>query len=229
VATRAGQDSDCNPASAGGILGVMLGYRKIPENWKGGIPAIADKKFNYTDFTFHTIVDSTMHRATELVKSTGGRVEGETVVIKVQAPKPTPVKMWDDYGSPVERVPVTDARWQWKGDWKDQSMERRNNKRVTRVASAQGAEATIAFEGTGAMVTGTFLTTGGKAAVYLDGKLDRTVDVYPDEEQPRLGEAVWHAFGLKNGKHTIRLVVSGEPGPGSKGKDVSLEDLVIFR
>ena len=31
IATRAGQDSDCNPASAGGILGVMLGYNAIPE------------------------------------------------------------------------------------------------------------------------------------------------------------------------------------------------------
>ena len=63
VSTRAGQDSDCNPSSAGGILGVMLGYKAIPEEWKSGIPAIADKKFNYTDFTFHTIVDSTEKRA----------------------------------------------------------------------------------------------------------------------------------------------------------------------
>lgn len=31
IATRCGQDSDCNPASAGGILGAMLGYSKIPE------------------------------------------------------------------------------------------------------------------------------------------------------------------------------------------------------
>ncbi len=59
MATRAGQDSDCNPASAGGILGVMLGYKTFPRVWKGGIPGIADKKFDYTDFTFQTIVDST--------------------------------------------------------------------------------------------------------------------------------------------------------------------------
>lgn len=32
IATRCGQDSDCNPASAGGILGAMLGYDNIPEN-----------------------------------------------------------------------------------------------------------------------------------------------------------------------------------------------------
>ena len=44
------------PAPAG-ILGVMLGYKGIPDEWKGGIPAIADKKFSFTDFTFHGIVD----------------------------------------------------------------------------------------------------------------------------------------------------------------------------
>ena len=41
VSTRAGQDSDCNPSSAAGILGVMLGYAKIPDEWKSGIPALA--------------------------------------------------------------------------------------------------------------------------------------------------------------------------------------------
>lgn len=30
IAARCGDDSDCNPASAGGILGTMLGYEKIP-------------------------------------------------------------------------------------------------------------------------------------------------------------------------------------------------------
>ena len=39
VSTRAGQDSDCNPSSAAGILGVMLGYDRIPDVWKAGIPA----------------------------------------------------------------------------------------------------------------------------------------------------------------------------------------------
>lgn len=29
ISTRAGQDSDCNPSSAGGILGTMIGYDAI--------------------------------------------------------------------------------------------------------------------------------------------------------------------------------------------------------
>jgi hypothetical protein len=55
------------------------------------------------------------------------------------------------------------------------------------------------------------------------------VDVYPDEDNTKSGEAVWHAFGLKNGAHTIRLVVLGEPVNGSTGANVEIEDLVYFR
>src|SRR5690606_15747677 len=37
ISTRAGQDSDCNPSSAGGILGTMIGYDSIPKYWKKGL------------------------------------------------------------------------------------------------------------------------------------------------------------------------------------------------
>ena len=37
------------------------------------------------------------------------------------------------------------------------------------------------FQGTGAIVVGSYLTNGGKLDVYVDGKFDRTLDVYSDE------------------------------------------------
>jgi hypothetical protein len=37
ISTRAGMDSDCNPANAAGILGTMLGYSNIPDYWKQGL------------------------------------------------------------------------------------------------------------------------------------------------------------------------------------------------
>ena len=76
IATRCGQDSDCNPASALGVLGVVKGYKAIPNDLKGGIDGIADKKFNYTDYSFRTIVDSTVKQAVTAVKRNGGRQEG---------------------------------------------------------------------------------------------------------------------------------------------------------
>ena len=84
--------------------------------------------------------------------------------------------MWDDYGSPVERIAATDPRWSFKGNW------RADEKSATRLASEKGAEASISFDGTGAIVIGPYLMDGGMIDVYLDGKLDRTLDVFSDEK-----------------------------------------------
>ena len=221
ISTRAGQDSDCNPSNAVGVLGTMLGYRRIPVEWKQGIPGISDKKFNFTDFTFPGIVDSTVKRAVALVQRNGGRLEGDQLVVRTQTPKAAPLAIWDDYGSPLERIAADRPEWKWKGDWE--------TRRILRISSQRNAEAEISFVGTGAILTGPYMSTGGKADVYLDGKLHRTVDVFPDEDSAKTGEAVWHAFRLKNGKHVVRVVVRGEPYADSKGSEIGIQDLVVFR
>ena len=53
IATRAGQDSDCNPSSAAGILGTMLGYSKIPAYWTQGLAAIEAKPFPYAGLSLN--------------------------------------------------------------------------------------------------------------------------------------------------------------------------------
>ena len=47
IATRAGQDSDCNPSSAAGILGAIIGYSKIPAYWKQGLSAVEATAFQH--------------------------------------------------------------------------------------------------------------------------------------------------------------------------------------
>ena len=229
VAMRGGQDSDCNPASAGGILGVMLGYEAIPEQWKSGIPAIEDKKFSYTDFTFKTIVESTRKRAIALVERNGGRLAGDRLLVKRQEPLPAQLELWDDYGSPAEEIPIEDARWKFKGAWQRTEAKQRRRAYVGRTAGTEGAEAEVAFEGTGVILSGPYMANGGMADVHLDGELHRTIDVYSDGDHYRNSEAVWHAFGLPAGEHVIRLVVRGEAPQGSQGNDVRLENLIVFR
>ena len=221
ISTRAGQDSDCNPSNACGILGTMIGYKRIPDQWKSGIPKIANEKFRYTDFTFRSIVDSSVKRAIALAESTGGKRSGDSLTIAAQTPKPAKLQLWDDYGSPAERVAVSDSRWTWKGDW-------RTDKNL-KVSAAKGSEAAIDFQGTGVMIVGPYLKNGGTADVYLDGKISRKVDVYPDENAQKNGESVWHEFKLKPGKHSVRLVVRGEPYAGSPGSEIGIQDLVVFR
>jgi hypothetical protein len=234
IATRGGQDSDCNPASAVGILGVVLGYSGIPDEFKSGIDAIANEKFSYTDYTFETIVSSNMNRAIALVERHGGRVEGDSITVRTQSPQPAELEMWDDYGTPVERVSVEDPRWSFEGDWEEESYTSPVWEwRAQRTGDA-GAEASIEFEGTGAILAGAYMPSGGTADIYLDGELHRTVDVYPDEDANKFHESVWHAFGLDDGEHRLRVVVRGERyrgagGDESTGTEIALSYLLVFR
>ena len=230
ISTRAGQDSDCNPSNACGILGVMHGYDGIAEKWKQGIPDVEEQKFDYTDYSFNTIVESTVSRALALVLRNGGRTEGGMVWVKRQEPVPLLLELWDDHGAAVERIANGDQRWKWQGPWEttETASARDPSSPGTRRARAKDAEASVTFRGTGAILVGPFLPTGGTADVYLDGARVQTIDVYPDDDRPKRREALWHVFGLENHDHNLRIVVRGEPFGDSAGTDIAIVDLVVF-
>ena len=99
-----------------------------------------------------------------------------------------------------------------------------------RRASRKGAEAAIQFEGTGAIVVGPYTAQGGRADIYLDGKQIAPVDAYQDGERgTKAQESLWHEFALKPGKHSIRIVVRGEPYADSQGSEIAIEDLVVYK
>jgi len=92
ITTRCGQDNDCNPSNAAGVLGCLLGYEGIPPQFTAGIPAIADRNFAYTEYSFGTLLEATTRLARQIVEANGGRVEqtaqGEVWQIKLQQPTP---------------------------------------------------------------------------------------------------------------------------------------------
>ncbi len=100
-------------------------------------------------------------------------------------------------------------------------------------SATKGAEATVTFEGTGFILAGAYMPNGGMADVSLDDQPAETVDVYLDAARPRGGESLFHRFNLPDGQHTVKLVVRGEPYEGSnqktKGRDIVIRDLVVFR
>ena len=53
ISTRCGQDSDCNPASAGGILGTILGYSRIPDYWMKNLREVENMDFAYTTISLN--------------------------------------------------------------------------------------------------------------------------------------------------------------------------------
>lgn len=75
ISTRCGQDSDCNPANAAGILCTAMGYDAIPDEFKSGIPAISGRKFAEVKYTFNDIAPVCLRFARENVLRAGGRVE----------------------------------------------------------------------------------------------------------------------------------------------------------
>ncbi|MBK6966156.1 MAG: ADP-ribosylglycohydrolase family protein [Bacteroidales bacterium] len=87
ISTRCGQDSDCNPATAAGILGVMLGYDKIPAYWKPAIEKVNDIQFPYSDLTLNQVYDLSYKHALSQIEKHDGKVEGDEVVLKVQTPE----------------------------------------------------------------------------------------------------------------------------------------------
>ena len=87
ISTRCGQDSDCNPASAGGILGCILGYDRIPEKWISGLRKIENENFAYTSISLKSTYQYSMDLAREIILKNGGKDLGDSFAIKVQKPK----------------------------------------------------------------------------------------------------------------------------------------------
>jgi hypothetical protein len=73
ISTRCGQDSDCNPSSAGGILGTLLGYNNIPAYWKQGLKEAEPLDFKYTSTSLADVYQTGYQHALEMVKRNGGQ------------------------------------------------------------------------------------------------------------------------------------------------------------
>lgn len=219
VSTRCGQDSDCNPSNAGGILGVMLGYERLPARFKTEIPKLENRKFDFTDYSFNDIVRSTEARALELIRRTGGRVTDTAVTIKTQKPKAPKLEQWSP-GIPDRRLPVNDPAWTWSGTWRED--------RGAKLSEAAGDEVVLRFEGVAVVVLGTLNQHGGRAEVYLDGpKQELALDAYigPNTHD----NVLWQIYGLQPGPHTLRIVTTGTADPRSQGRQVALREACVYR
>lgn len=88
IATRCGQDSDCNPATAGGILATMLGYSNIPAKWVANLREVEDRSFAYTDISLNRTYQMSFSQALQVISDNGGKVGERTVRIRTEAPGP---------------------------------------------------------------------------------------------------------------------------------------------
>ena len=105
VSTRCGQDSDCNPSNAAGVLFTAIGASKLPAKYTSALDATT--KFNSTDYAFPDVLAVCDALAEQAVAKAGGRVEksadgSETFVIPVETPRPSPLEACWEPGPKAE-------------------------------------------------------------------------------------------------------------------------------
>src|ERR1700733_3309062 len=86
IATRCGQDADCNPSTVGGILGALLGYDKIPAYWKMGLKEAESINFKYTTMSLNSVYEIGLKHALKNIERNGGGIDGETIQLPIQTP-----------------------------------------------------------------------------------------------------------------------------------------------
>jgi hypothetical protein len=99
IACRCGQDSDCNPANAGGVLGTALGKSRLPAKFTSAIDPRG--VFSHTTYNLPSLVAVSEKLVRQAVVRAGGRIEKdasgeEVMVIPVIAPKPSTLEQcWE--------------------------------------------------------------------------------------------------------------------------------------
>lgn len=188
ISTRAGQDADCNPSTAGGILGTMLGYKKIPQKWKDGLAGAEDINFKYTSISLNKAYDISYRHALANIKRHGGREQGDMVVIPLQSPEPVAFEE-----SFPHLVPVS------KKDF-----------------HVNGNEITLTIEGNGFVLSGYAAKKGEvpdrviTATVSIDEHITDTIRM-PTNYLTRKDE-IYYNLNLPAGKHSIKIQVN-DPHP----------------
>lgn len=224
IAARCGEDADCNPATVGGVLGVMLGYSKIPSFWLKPLQEIENLDFDGVPVSLSRAYDLSTKHALEMITQDGGKVSADSVEIPMARPVPVAFEQNFEKCYPVFR------------DRYDQSFTR---------------ELSYPFEGNGFVFYGNLVKCSkidksyiDKVAkklgsevfglaemndpyvailqVYIDGKLDETVKL-PMKNTSRRLEPAWK-YQLAEGKHTVHLKWTN-PDPGY---EVRINDIIIY-
>ena len=205
IATRCGQDADCNPATVGGVLGVMLGYSKIPAFWLKPLQEIETLTFEGTNMSLNKAYELSYKHATEMIKSAGGKVEGDNIVIPFAEPIPVAFEQNFEKTHPTFRdrfdksftdelsYDFTGNGYIFYGNLVKNSKIDKNY--IDRVSKRVGSEVFGLAELDDPYVA--------QLEIYIDGQLDENVKL-PMKNTSRRLEPAWK-YQLTEGKHNVRL------------------------
>ena len=202
ITTRCGQDADCNPSTAGGILGTILGYDKIPAYWKMGLKEAESIEFKYTTMSLAGVYEIGLKHALQNIKRNGGKISADNIGIKVQQPATVKFEKSFEGIFPIAKIPVT---------W-----------------SANKDEISFDFEGTGFVIQGETARWGSESGyvfnteLYVDDKLIESPNL-PASYTTRRYELCWK-YDLPKEKHTVRLKILNP----SKDEEFNSSEAIIY-
>jgi len=98
ISMRCGQDSDCNPSNAAGVLGTTQGKSRMASKFVSELNP--QGVFSHTAYSFPALVEVCEKLARQSVVKYGGRIEktsqGDVFVIPVRKPKPSELEQcWE--------------------------------------------------------------------------------------------------------------------------------------
>ncbi|MCD6115911.1 ADP-ribosylglycohydrolase family protein [bacterium] len=204
ISARSGDDSDCNPASAGGILGSLLGYKNIPKYWKQGLAEVEPVDFKYTTISLNDVYKLSFKHALKEIERNKGKIDGDMVTINYQEPKRVKLEIGFKDHYPIKRQHLN-------VNLKD--------------------ETSFKFKGIGFAVNypwgGGLIKKGDKdytfnVAMYIDGKRIEVSEL-PTNFTIRKYTPFWK-YQLQMGEHTVRLKVLN---PTDKA-ELHLGDVIIY-
>jgi hypothetical protein len=205
IATRCGQDADCNPATVGGVLGVMLGYSNIPAFWLKPLQEIEPLNFEGTTTSLAKAYELSYKHATEMIKLAGGTVDSNKIVIPYAEPVAVAFEQNFENTFPIFRdrfdQSFTDElSYDFIGNGyifygnlvKNSKIDKGY---IDRVSKRVGSEMFGLAEPDDPYVA--------ELEVYIDDKLDEKVKM-PMKSTSRRLEPAWK-YQLTEGKHNVRL------------------------
>jgi hypothetical protein len=205
IATRCGQDADCNPASVGGVLGVMLGYSKIPDFWLKPLQEIEPLNFEGTPMSLAKAYELSFKHASEMIKTAGGTVESDKIVIPIQAPVAVAFeqnfeKTFPTFRDRFDKSFTDELSYDFAGNGyifygnlvKNSKIDKNY---IDRVSKRVGSEVFGLAEPDDPYIA--------ELEVYIDGKLDEKVKM-PMKNTSRRLEPAWK-YQLTEGNHNVRL------------------------
>jgi hypothetical protein len=202
IATRCGQDSDCNPSSVGGILGTIVGYNNIPEYWKKGLEGAEDMNFKYTTMSLNDVYKLSYEHALKSITKNGGKVNAQDVAITPQKVQPVKLEKGFEGVYAVDKVVLN---------------------------KTMGVTYEFEFEGTGFSLRGAANKNQSalpefsyNAQVYIDGKLIETAHLSTSFRYRR-HELTWK-YGLPEGKHKVKIALTNP----DNNYHIRLADCLIY-